>query len=170
MGFSRQGCGSGLPFPSKWDLLDPGIELLALQPVSLPSEPPEKPYFIHKSESESQLCPTLCDPMDYTDHGILQARILEWVAYPFSNGSSWSRNQTGIFCIADGFFTNGAIKKLKNLTSFDFEHRLTFLWSRSVTSCGERNSDNRVSGNTWIRIRAKSLDPAGKEWMESQIF
>ena len=34
------------------------------------------------------LCPTLCDPMDYTVHGILQARILEWVAVPFSGGSS----------------------------------------------------------------------------------
>ena len=29
-----------------------------------------------------QLCPTLCDPMNYTVHGILQARILEWVAFP----------------------------------------------------------------------------------------
>ena len=33
-------------------------------------------------------CPTLCDPKDYTVHGILQARILEWVALPFSRGSS----------------------------------------------------------------------------------
>ena len=33
--------------------------------------------------SESQSCPTLCDPRDYTVHGILQARILEWVAIPF---------------------------------------------------------------------------------------
>ena len=32
----------------------------------------------------AQSCPTLCDPMDYTVHGILQARILEWVAIPFS--------------------------------------------------------------------------------------
>ena len=31
-----------------------------------------------------QSCPTLCDPMDYTEHGIFQARILEWVAVPFS--------------------------------------------------------------------------------------
>ena len=31
-------------------------------------------------------CPILCDPMDYTVHGILQARILEWVAFPFSRG------------------------------------------------------------------------------------
>ena len=35
----------------------------------------------------SQLCLTLCDPMDYTVHGILQARLLEWVASPFSRGS-----------------------------------------------------------------------------------
>ena len=31
----------------------------------------------------AQLCPTLCNPMDHTVHGILQARILEWVAFPF---------------------------------------------------------------------------------------
>ena len=35
-----------------------------------------------------QSCLILCDPMDYTVHGILQARILEWVAFPFSRGSS----------------------------------------------------------------------------------
>ena len=34
----------------------------------------------------AQSCPTLWDPMDYTVHGILQARILEWVAFPFSRG------------------------------------------------------------------------------------
>ena len=34
----------------------------------------------------AQSCPTLCDPMDYTVHGILQARTLEWVAFPFSRG------------------------------------------------------------------------------------
>ena len=36
----------------------------------------------------AQSCPTLYDPLDYTDHGIFQARILEWVATPFSRGSS----------------------------------------------------------------------------------
>ena len=36
----------------------------------------------------AKLCPTLCDPMDYIVHGILQARILEWVSFPFSRGSS----------------------------------------------------------------------------------
>ena len=40
----------------------------------------------------TQLCLTLCDPMDYTVHGILQARILEWVANPFSKRSSQELN------------------------------------------------------------------------------
>ena len=39
----------------------------------------------------AQSCPALCDPIDYTAHGILQARILEWVAFPFSRGSSQPR-------------------------------------------------------------------------------
>ena len=40
----------------------------------------------------AQLCLTLCDPMDYTVHGILQTRILEWVVFPFSRGSSQPRD------------------------------------------------------------------------------
>ena len=57
-----------------------------------------------------QSCPTLCDPIDYSlpgssVHGILQARILEWVAVPFSSGSSQPRDWTQVSCIAGGFFT-----------------------------------------------------------------
>ena len=44
--------------------------------------------------------------MDYTVHEILQARILEWVAFPFSRGSSQPRNRTQISHIAGGFFTS----------------------------------------------------------------
>ena len=40
----------------------------------------------------AQLCLTLCDPMDDTVHGILQARVLEWVAIPFSRESSQPRD------------------------------------------------------------------------------
>ena len=43
--------------------------------------------------------------------GILQARILEWVAYPFSRGSSCPMNRTWISCIADRFFTSWANEK-----------------------------------------------------------
>ena len=49
------------------------------------------------------LCPTLCDPMDYTVHGILQARMLEWIAVPFSRGSSQLRDRTRVSHIAGGF-------------------------------------------------------------------
>ena len=54
----------------------------------------------------AQLCPALWDPMDYIVHGILQARILEWVAVPFSGGSSQPRNRTQVPYTADRFFTS----------------------------------------------------------------
>ena len=59
-----------------------------------------------KSESEAtQSCPTLSDLMDcsllgFSLHGILQARILEWVAISFSRGASQPRDQTWVSCIA----------------------------------------------------------------------
>ena len=56
----------------------------------------------------TQLCLTLCDPMDYIVHEILQARILEWVAFPFSRESSQSRDRTQVSCIAGRFFTSWA--------------------------------------------------------------
>ena len=49
--------------------------------------------------------------MDYTVHGILQARILKWVAFPLSRGSSQHRDRTQVSCIAGGFFTNWAIRE-----------------------------------------------------------
>ena len=48
----------------------------------------------------AQSCPTLCDPMVYTVPGILWARILEWVAFPFSRGSFQPRDPTQVSCIA----------------------------------------------------------------------
>ena len=42
----------------------------------------------------AQTCPTLCDPMDYTVHGIIQAGILAWVAFPFSNPGIEPRSPT----------------------------------------------------------------------------
>ena len=62
----------------------------------------------------AQLCPTLCNPMDYTVNGILQVRILEWVAFPFPRGSSQSRDQSQVSCIAGEFFTSWTTGKPKN--------------------------------------------------------
>ena len=65
----------------------------------------------------SQFCPTLWDPMDGSApglgsgssfHGVLQARILEWVAIPFSRGSSRPRDRTWVLCTAGRFFNSWA--------------------------------------------------------------
>ena len=54
----------------------------------------------------TQLCLTFCNPMDYKVHGTLQARTLEWVAFPFSGGSSQPRDRTQVSRIAGRFFTS----------------------------------------------------------------
>ena len=67
--------------------------------------------------------------MDHTVHGIFQARILEWVAFPFSRESSQTRDRTQVSCIAGGFFTSWAIREalisgkpfLEMETNMDFE-------------------------------------------------
>ena len=59
----------------------------------------------------SQSRPTLCDGMDYTGHGLLQAGTLEWAAFPFSMGSSQPRDQTQVSHIASGFFTSWATRE-----------------------------------------------------------
>ena len=64
-------------------------------------------WTIKKAEVKvAQSCATLCDPMNYTVHGILQARILEWVSVLFSRGSSQPRDGTQVSHTAGGFFTS----------------------------------------------------------------
>ena len=62
-----------------------------------------------------QSCLTLWDPMDYTVHDILQARIVEWVAFPFSRGSSQPRDWTHISLIAGGSFTSWATREVPHV-------------------------------------------------------
>ena len=54
----------------------------------------------------AQWCLTLCDSLDYTAHEILQARILEWVDFPFSRGSSQPRDWTQVSHTAGKFSTS----------------------------------------------------------------
>ena len=54
---------------------------------------------------------TLCDPMNYPIHGILQTRILEWVAFCFSRGSSQTRGHTQVYHTAGGFFISWATRE-----------------------------------------------------------
>ena len=117
----------------------------------------------------TQSCLTLCDPMDFTDRGILQVRILEWVgglsflqgifptqglnpgllhcrrilyqlsnkgsprivewvAYSFSSGSSRPRNRTGVSWIVNGFFTNWAIREAWETKTYFFFKRFHVKW------------------------------------------
>ena len=76
-------------------------------------------------------CLTLCDPMDCSRpgspvHGILQARILKWVAMSFSRGSSWPRDQTWISCFAGGSFTVRATATLTLQGIFARKHICLF--------------------------------------------
>ena len=64
-------------------------------------------WLIHVEKVKvAESCLTLCDPVDYTVHEILQARILEWVSVPFSRGSSQPRDRTQVSLIAGRFFTS----------------------------------------------------------------
>ena len=65
----------------------------------------------------AQSSPTLCDPMDYTVLGILQARIVEWVAFPFSRGSAQPRDRTQVSHIAGGFLTSWATREAQEYWS-----------------------------------------------------
>ena len=84
MGFSRQEYWSGLPCSPPRDLPDPGTEPMSFQ----------SPSWAAVAVKSLQSCPTLCDPIDgcpqgFPVPGILQARILEWVAISFSNAWKW---------------------------------------------------------------------------------
>ena len=73
--------------------------------------------------------PKGCSPPGSSMHGIPQARILEWVAIPFSRGSSWPRGQTQVSYITGRFFTVWVIRKAGSLKPGPF------LFSKSLSSC-----------------------------------
>ena len=67
-------------------------------------------------------------------------KILEWVAFPFSRGSSWLRNRTGVSCIAGRFFTNWAIREAPCLLGS------LKIW---LTECGSQRSPLRIPVFYW---------------------
>ena len=90
-----------------------------------------------------QSCLTLCNPMDYSPsgssiHGVLQARILEWVAITFSRGSSQPKDQTPVSCIASRFFTIWATRETPISSKFH-EYSINFLTQVSINRALEEN-------------------------------
>ena len=74
---------------------------------------------MRRFKKKNHIIVSLCDPMDCSlsgssVHGILQARVLEWVAVPFSKGSSQPRDQTQVSHIAGRFFTIWATREAYN--------------------------------------------------------
>ena len=86
--------------------------------------------------SATQSCPTLCDPMDFNPpgssvHGILQAKILRWVAISFSRASSPPRDRTRVPWIAGWFFTT---EPLQHRSGPVFKSRLLYLGIVQISS------------------------------------
>ena len=87
-------------FAGKWHYSDPKYRFKVGELYLFPYAAPQKQsvrIIIHSWSVSNYVCPTLCNPMDCSlpcssVHGILQARILEWVAFPISRGSSWPRD------------------------------------------------------------------------------
>ena len=76
-------------------------------------------YFLKVKVKVAQSCPALCDPMDLVN-GILQAIILEWVAFPFSRGSSQPRDRNQVYHIAGGSFTSWATREAQKYWSISY--------------------------------------------------
>ena len=131
----------------------------------------------------TQSCPTLCDPIHYnlsgsSVHGILQARILEWVAILFSRISYQPREQIWVSCIAGTFFTIYITRKALNykevdMKSWDWENQRCIICPYNGAGVknppanagdvglipGSERSPGEGSGNTlWYSCLENSMD------------
>ena len=98
-------------------------------------------------------CPAVFDPIDYTVHGSLQARILEWVAFPFSGGSSQPRDRTQVSHIVSGFFTSWATWEAQ-------EH-----WSGYPNPSPGYHSNSGIElGFPVLQADSLPAEPQGKPW------
>ena len=110
--------------------------------------------------------------MDYTDHVILQDRILEWVAFPFSRASSQARDWTQVSRFAGGVFTSWATKEAQEY----WRGRLSLHWATSLSrigggngnplqcSCLETPSD---SGAWWAAVYGVTQSRTRLKWFSS---
>ena len=92
----------------------------------------------------------LPSPMEYTVHGILQARILEWVAFPFSRGSSQPRNRTQVSCFVGGFFTSWARKSTTPLFS-RISQQMFWVWFLQESKHRQWALSLRLLSKLWHR-------------------
>ena len=127
-----------------------------------------------------------CSPQEFSVHGILQAKILEWVAIPFSRGSSQSRDRSQVSCIAGQIFTIRATRDLSKIMywhvilnlggyfelnfllflSMLYLHTLIGMIS-SVKCCAQSFSCVRLFATSWIRAHQ---DPLSMGILQAKIL
>ena len=117
----------------------------------------------------AQSCPTPYNPMDCSPpsspvHGIIQARILEWVAIPFSRGSSQPRDRTQVSCTAGRFFTVWATRETP-IVSKDESIKDSFLWDSFlwISLCLFRTSEGKYPTETI------SMNSRGKKGLRNVV-
>ena len=91
--------------------------------------------------------------MDYTIHGTLQARTLEWVAFPFSRGSSYPKDQTQVSHTAGRFFTSWATRKAKNTGV-----------GTPIPSPVDLPDPRIEQGSPALQVDSLPIELAGKKW------
>ena len=140
----------------------------------------------------AQSCLTLCNPMDYKVRGILQVRMLKWIAFPFSRESSWPRNWTGVSHIAYRsfffFFYQWAIREAHLVTKsrptvsdpMDWSSLPGFLsmgfprqeyWSESLFSSPGDLPDSGIEPmSPTLADRFFTTEPPGKPCRSHEVF
>ena len=112
------------------------------------------------------MCPTLFNPMDYIVHRILQARILEWVAFPFSRRSSQHRDRTQASHIAGGFFTSWATREALCLeipiSKMNVCETCISVWAK-----GMRNEEGNFQNDCYSRVVKCSLSIINSSGLET---
>ena len=121
----------------------------------------------------AQSCPTLCNPGDYTIHGIFQARKLKWEAIIFSRGPSQSRDQTQVSCTAGRFFTSWATKEAQEILVWGvYPFSSGFSWPRNWTrvSCIAGGwATCSITGNSVTELPGKNTG-VGCHFLFQEIF
>ena len=102
----------------------------------------------------TQSCLTLCDPMDCIVHGILLAKILDWVSFLFCRASSQPRDWTQVSCIPSGFFTSWATQEAHGM-----------LTSENLSKNEVFQSCLKTTIVQWILLRNIKPLPLPQQWL-----
>ena len=123
---------------------------------------PPSPESSLKSESESRS--VLSDSLQPQGLGILQTRMLEWVAFPFSMGSSQPKNWTQVSCIAGGFFSSWATWEAQIISYFSY---ISSICARFLLAFGVRRFHMPLIGQVVGRTLENTLQIIS-EWKYGQ--